>query len=144
MPTPLSDPYDRYFAPGITGPLGHSHRPLQGVRVSLKKGTLIHSLHPRDTNDWFPLKRASVITIFGAAQGYFADVYHHPEENRYHHAELTWPGSGGYWRHVKLRDVAILDEIRDDEGRLVPVVTPVERAQFETYLVTLTPASKTL
>jgi hypothetical protein len=103
---------------------------LKGTQVRIPKGTLIRSLHPQDPLDWFPLKRATTITVFGSGQGHLVDPYNRPRERFYSHAELTWPGSGGYWRRVKLRDVEILSDLD------IPPVTPAELAAFDATLAT--------
>jgi hypothetical protein len=127
----LRDPYARYFSPGIDAPGGFRSAPdkLKGKRVRIPKGTLIHSVHPQDPNTWFPLKRTTIITVFSSSPGYVFDPYHQPDRRAYRHAELVWPGSGGYWKNVRLRDVEILDDING-----IPKVTPDEVQHFDDYL----------
>jgi hypothetical protein len=129
----IPDPYDRYFSPGFSTPGGFRSAPdiLKGKRARIRKGTAIHSMHPQDSSEWFPLSRTTVITIFGSSQGYLTDSprYNSPEYRAYRHAELVWPGSGGYWKRVRLRDVELLDAT---DPIVVPTTTEV--AEFDHYL----------
>ena len=125
----VADPFDRYFPYGAFA----SER-LRGVRVRIPKGILIRSMHPRDPEGWFATRRSSVITVFGAGQGHFFEPYKQPRDVNYVQAELTWAGTGGYWRRVKLRDVEILDDLG------IPAPTSEEVEAFDHALAQASPA----
>ena len=125
----VPDPFDRYFYPGSPKGLRRGPDLFRGKRVRLPKGTLIHSLHPKDPSEPFALKRALTITVFRSSPGYVFDPYKSPFLPAYRQAELTWPGTGGYWRSVALRDAVLLDAI---EG--VAPVTQEEADAFDAWL----------
>jgi len=126
----VPDPFDRYFYPGFPASLRRGPDLFRGKRVRIPKGTLIHSMHPKDPQERFPLGRAITITVFSSSAGYVFDPYKSPFLPSYRQAELTWPGTGGYWKSVQLRDAVLLDAI---EG--IAPVTPTETQTFDIWLV---------
>ena len=114
------DPDSRYFPNGDTTFLC-THK------VRVPAGTLIRSMAPKDPNDWFPAGRTTVVRIFAASPGFLVPASG-GKPAHYQYATATWPGAGGYWKRVALRDVEFLD-LPD-----ISAPTPQERQRFDAQL----------
>lgn len=65
-------------------------------QVRFNAGVEVKSLHPSGENGWQPARRAQSVFVEHAL------LSDGPEG-----LTLRWPGSGGYWREVRARDVQL-------------------------------------
>lgn len=74
---------------------------VKGDRVKVRVGAVIRSTHPKQKERI--CKRAYTITVFDFSPAYTWKGWHEIEQTRA--AEITWPGTGGYWCRVAASDV---------------------------------------
>lgn len=96
-----------------------THAFRQAMKVTLPKGTMISSTHPRAPRHPVASKRAQTITVHSVETGY-VDVTGDDKRGRGAVVlpVLVWPGSGGYWRRAQ-----VTPELAEVNG-VGPIVLP--------------------
>lgn len=74
----------------------------KGQRVIVPRGTRISTTQPG--LDRYNAGRQQTVTLFAAADGYPSEADGRPGSL----PEITWSGSGGYWRRAKVTEAMIL------------------------------------
>lgn len=77
-------------------------------RVRVRKGALVHSLHPQSKGT-APSRAAQVVTVYFVDPGFvnFLDT----RDGEVRQPRITWAGAGGYWRSVDANDVELVEEL---------------------------------
>ena len=84
--------------------------PKKGEKVRIPKGTIITGTFPEGTKE---AGRSYVVTVFDVDPAYPAVLTHSGSElYPGREAQVTWPGTGGYWHHARVSDI----EFIEDEG----------------------------
>lgn len=84
--------------------------PTKGQRIRVKKGAAIRSAHPGTPQGGVIAARDQVVTVDWAHAGFIDHGRHFSrrEEDAMRDGEVTWAGTGGYWRRASLNDVEAL------------------------------------
>lgn len=77
-------------------------------RVRIRKGALVHSLHPQSKGT-APSKASQVVTVHFVDAGFvnFVDT----RDGEVRQPRITWAGAGGYWRSVDANEVELVEEL---------------------------------
>lgn len=80
------------------GPFG-SKNVKQGDKVMIRKGSVIHTTHPRWNHSNPKIAgRAYSVTVHDVYDGYIQNGWHsHKRDQAVRNQQVVWAGTGGYW-----------------------------------------------
>lgn len=107
-----------HVGPFLSAPFSGSKmgiRAMRGVKVRIKAGATIRSMHPGKAGS-IVTERSRVVTLHDVYAGHvdaggFQRLRHQSEREKLlasvRQPEVVWAGTGGYWRHADLNDVEL-------------------------------------
>lgn len=81
--------------------------PKRGDDVTIAKGAIVHSTHPKIPSEGIEQKRRQTVLLHDLKCG-FVDTWH---GIRVQDVEVLWAGTGGYWKWTSLNNVESITEI---------------------------------